>query len=299
MGRNFGIGTRDMISAGRQWAAKSGLSYSSVATLGQRWSDFVVFAKSHGVGSMEKVSRELVGAYAKNIMDRGLSAATVQNRISAINSVMKAATSCRWESISPRSLGAPQRSFVRTESPQGLDRALVTEAQKGLDPRAAAILGLARELGLRAREASLIDAKGALREAISKGEIRITEGTKGGRARIVPILDHRQVEALKAAAAVQGKDGSMVPTGTSLKAFRGTLDTAREAIKEVTGQGLHALRAAYAVDRYKSLTGADAPVVAGRRLVDKATDHAAREIIARELGHGRTEVTASYLGSAR
>ncbi len=299
MSRNYGIGTRDLQSAGRQWAAKSGLSYSSVATVGQRWADFSGFVKGQGVGSMERVTPELVGAYAKNLTDRGLSASTVQNRLSAVNTIMMTATKGAWKSLSPRDLGAPARSHVRAEAPQGLDRALVAQAQKGLDQRGAALVGMARELGLRAKETCLIDAKSALKKALSKGEVKITDGTKGGRPRVVPITDLRQIEALRAAAAVQGKDGSMVPSGTTLKAFRVTLDGARDAIKEATGQGLHALRAAYAVDRYKTLTGADAPVVAGRRMVDKATDRMAREVIARELGHNRTDVTAAYLGSAK
>ncbi len=300
MSRNFGIGTRSLDSAGRQWLQKSGLSYSSVATLSQRWVDFARYSKDHGIGSMEKITVDTVKAYADSLKERGLSASSIQNRLSAINTVMGAATGGRWESVSPRSLGAPERSYIRQETPRGLDRGLVEQAQKSVDPRAAAILGLARELGLRSKEAALIDAKDALKEALSKGEVRITEGTKGGRPRTVPITDPRQVEALRAAAAIQGKDGSMVPSGATLKGFRSTLDTAREAVKATTGgQGLHSLRASYACDRYKALTGRDAPVVAGYRVVDKGTDYQARQQIARELGHGRTDVTTAYLGSAK
>jgi len=41
------------------------------------------------------------------------------------------------------------------------------------------------------------------------------------------------------------------------------------------------------------------PVVAGGRVADRSQDRAARAIIAQELGHGRVEVLATYVGSAR
>ncbi|WP_409449711.1 integrase domain-containing protein [Candidatus Igneacidithiobacillus taiwanensis] len=212
---------------------------------------------------------------------------------------MSTATKGAWQSLSPRSLGAPARSYVRQEAPKGLDRSLVEQATKGLDARAAAIISLTREFGLRSKEACLIDAKSALKEAQATGMVRITEGTKGGRPRDVPITNDRQIAALERAAQVQGKAGSMIPIGVSYKAFRPVIDQAREAIKATTGQGLHALRASFGCGRYSQITGKDAPVVAGFRLVDKDLDREARQQIAQELGHGRTDVTVAYLGSAR
>jgi len=297
--RNYGIGTRDMISAGRQWLQRSGISYSSVATLSQRWSDFARFAKDNDVGSMERITKDLVQSYANQLIDRGLSASSIQNRLSAINTVMSTATKGAWQSLSPRSLGAPARSYIRKEVPVGIDRGLVQAASGRVDQRGAAILNLTRELGLRSKEACLLHAKDALKQAERRGVIHVVYGTKGGRPRDVPITNPRQVEVLRAAAVIQGKDGSMVPAGTTLKAFRGTLDAAREAIKGTTGQGLHTLRAGYACERYEALTGSAAPVIAGSRVVDKDLDKEARLQIAQELGHGRTDVTVAYLGSAR
>ncbi|WP_409449712.1 site-specific integrase [Candidatus Igneacidithiobacillus taiwanensis] len=73
-----------MISAGRQWLQRSGISYSSVATLSQRWSDFARFAKDNDVGSMERITKDLVQSYADHLIDCGLSASSIQNRLSAI-----------------------------------------------------------------------------------------------------------------------------------------------------------------------------------------------------------------------
>ena len=59
------------------------------------------------------------------------------------------------------------------------------------------------------------------------------------------------------------------------------------------------MRAAYACERYETLTGFAAPVVAGERLASKALDQHTRTILSQELGHGRTEVIASYIGSSK
>ena len=88
-------------------------------------------------------------------------------------------------------------------------------------------------------------------------------------------------------------------------------ETIRE-LREAGGSGFHCERHAFAQGRYEALTGAPAPVVEGwgreerfERLADalgvstdeaKAIDQDARQQVAQELGHGRTEVTNAYLG---
>ncbi len=299
--RNFGIGTRRLDSAGRLWLQKSGLSFSSIDTMAQRWNDFAKFLKDNEIGRMERITPEMVQEYAKDLLRRELSASSIQNRLSAINTVMRVATNGKWKSLSPRDLGAPKRFYVRTDPPRCLDVDLKASLEGRANDREQALAGLAREFGLRIEEAAKLDTKSALREALSKGEIHVIRGTKGGRPRIVSITNEsRQIPALELAAEVQGKSGSMIPIGTTYKAFRPVIDSARNAVKAATnGQGLHALRAGYACARYKAITGRDAPVVAGSRLVSKALDHEARLQIAKELGHNRVDVTASYLGSAK
>jgi hypothetical protein len=61
----------------------------------------------------------------------------------------------------------------------------------------------------------------------------------------------------------------------------------------------HDLRAAYACERYKALTGYDAPCIVGRRLAPRDEHQRAAERLAQELGHNRTDVLASYYGSSR
>ena len=63
----------------------------------------------------------------------------------------------------------------------------------------------------------------------------------------------------------------------------------------------HGFRYAYAHERYFELTGFNAPAAGGpstKALTreDKQRDFEARMVITEELGHGREEVTAVYVG---
>ena len=70
--------------------------------------------------------------------------------------------------------------------------------------RVAAVVQLARDLGLREREASMLDVRAALREATPCGCVNITAGTMGGRGhhvdRWVPVSE-RAMDSLRRAAA--------------------------------------------------------------------------------------------------
>lgn len=303
--RNYGVGTRDLYQAGRRFLERSrnagGLSYSSVSTHAERWRIFAKFAKENGISTLEKIDKEIVVKYGEHLKIRieneEISVSTAQNHISSINSVMRA-TPAIWTSVAPRGeLRLPARHFVRVVAPASLDAGRLDAARATLSERGDAIVGLARQLGLRAKEASLLDAKAALRQAQGRGVVAISRGTKGGRVREVPITSPRQIEALQRAAKAQGNNGCLVPGGVSYRQWRyDELREIRQAVKAHTGQGLHDLRASYACDRYRQLTGHDAPVVAGRMVASRAADLAARQVIARELGHGRIDITGAYLG---
>lgn len=308
MGKNnFGLRSRDAAKAAafalRAAAARGEISHATAAAVAQRfaasWPDL---RASYGVRWLEDLSREAVVAYGQELAARvrrgELAAATAQNRISAVNRTMRLATGGRWTPISPtRDCHIPHRSGIRAEAPGALDREAYARALAAVEaaqgPRAAAVVALARELGLRSREGSTIDARSALREARERGIVTVTNGTKGGRPRSVTITNERQVEALARAAAAQGSDRSLIPASQSWAQWRaGPLRAAREAVQAATGGGLHDLRAAYACERYEALTGSQAPVAGGARALDRS----AQLTIAEELGHGRVTVTREYLG---
>lgn len=309
MGRNYGIGQRDMGKAGKVILNNNAdlgyVSFSTAATNGDRWQSFTDWAKDKGVKKMEKVTKELVKEYGQELAEKvnngDMFPSTAQNYVSAINSVMSLATKNAWQSISPtKDCCITQRSAVRQEAPGALNRAAYSRAVEAVraevGERASAAVELARELGLRSKEASLLDARAALAEAQERDHVTIREGTKGGREREVPITSEGQREALKRAALAQGNARAVMPSGESWKSWRaGELRDAREMVQEHTGGGLHDLRAAYACERYAALTGHAAPC-AGGEITDMKRDAAARLAVSEELGHGRAEVTTEYVG---
>jgi site-specific recombinase XerC len=309
LSRNFGLGSRDMGKAG-QFACNSAvsrgeMSYSTAATVGERWGVFVEWAKNNGINKMEQVDRSTVEAYGRELAEQvaagEMSPAYAQNLVSAVNSVLAIATGGQWQTVSPtKDCAISERSHVREDPPSALDRSVYSNAlaavRDALGERAAAVVELAREFGLRSKEASLLDARAALREAEARGAITVSAGTKGGREREVPITSERQIEALQRAADAQGRDHSLIPADQSWKTWReGTLRDTREMVQSVTGGGLHDLRSSYACERYSELTGWAAPV-AGGVIEDRQADRDAREVISAELGHGRIDVVSEYIG---
>ena len=120
--RNFGLGSRDMSRAGDAALKNlSGLSFSGIATLSERWGEFCKWAQAEGIKKMENVTRETVINYGNRLADRvalgELSAATAQNYVSAANRVMGIARGDNAVSVSPtRDCGIPKRSGIATES---------------------------------------------------------------------------------------------------------------------------------------------------------------------------------------
>ncbi len=97
------------------------------------------------------------------------------------------------------------------------------------------------------------------------------------------------------AATVQGQARSMIPEGQTWAQFQaGALREIRETLQGQGMTGLHDLRAGYASERYQALTGERPPLEGGR--ASRSDDKAAREVLAVELGHGRIDIIAAYIG---
>lgn len=309
---NYGLRTRDIRAAGRialnQQAARGQLSFTGTDSVAQRWNHFTGWAYFHEKYKtkwMESITRVQVIEYGKSLADSvdagEIATSTAQDYVSAVNTVMKAATHDRWQSVGPvTECGIPNRSTIRKVAPGAIDRRTynqaLAEVAEVAGERAAAVARICRELGLRSKESSLIDAKTAANQAHQTNVVSVTDGTKGGRPRNVPITSYLQIEALELAAKVQGNDRSMIPADQTWRKWReGRLRAAREIFNEHTGGGLHDLRTSYACDRYRQLTGRDAPVVSGQ-VEDRNLDREAREAISAELGHGRIDVVSAYVG---
>ena len=297
-----------MADAGRIFLGREreagGLSFESVAAHADRFDLFARFAKASGVGRMERIDSQLVQAYGRTLASQvqagEVSAATAQNRVSSVNTVLSLATASNWRSVSPtKDCGIQERSHVRSTAPTGFDRAALAQATDALNPRGQSFCSLARDFGLRTKEAALLDCKKALRDAEKHGQVRITFGTKGGMARTVPITSEAQIETLREAAHAQGDAKNLIPQEVSWAAFQaGEMRQFREHLQTHGIEKLHDLRAAYACQRYAELTGVAAPVF-GQPNPNRQADLAARQVIAAELGHGRVDVLASYVGGRK
>ncbi len=308
MSRNYGIGSRDMLSAAHivlhQGVQRGELSFSSAATIEDRFRILVTELKKFGIGRLENVTHELIVRFGQGLADDvengDMSASYAQNIVSAANTVMYRITQGEWKSVSPtKECLISQRSLVRQKAPTGLDleqfkRAIESVEKNGWN-RGTAIACLAREFGLRTKEGALLDANKALQEAQKTGQVSITVGTKGGRPRKVPVVLSSQIETLQKAAEIQGSHHSLIPEQLTWAQFRaGELRYTRELLQRYGITRLHELRAVYACKRYEVLSGNPPPVLGGR--TERELDNAVRLQIAEELGHGRAEVTNSYLG---
>lgn len=317
--RNFGLGSRNIEVAAKTALHRSvdrgDLSYASANAYEERFHQFVQWAKENEAESadregrsasafyLESITRELVIEYGMEVAERvrngELESSYGQYLVSAVNSVLHQIPEAHWRSVSPtRHCHIDHRCTVRQEAPEALNRAVYEQRLNTLrehgSERAVAVCMLARELGLRSKEASLINASKALKEATKTGSVTITSGTKGGRVRTIEISSERQISALTAASTAQGNDRSMIPQDQTWSTWR---ETELRNAREVMG-GLHELRAAYACERYQALTGHAAPCV-------EPGGHSAKgelvhlQTISEELGHNRIDVVRSYVGSLK
>jgi hypothetical protein len=309
--RNFGYGKK------MDWAGKNALAdrygdghYATRAAHIERWGQFVSYAKADGIKDARAVTREVIRTYgtylAGQVRSGKMTVAYAQNLLSSVNVVLETLRGDRQRRISPAAL-VGERRHVRGHAPAGLDRGQIRTALAALrdrdQARVASLVELTRDLGLRFREASLLDVQSALGEARALGRVNITAGTKGGRGREVdrwvPVSEQALL-SLERAAALQDRPRNLIPPAMSYRQWR---DHAYAAWRSTANQyglsGFHDLRAAYACERYAQLTGSPAPAVTGGRRADKAADRCARQVLSRALGHGRIDVVAAYVGSPR
>ena len=315
-GRNFGYG-RQLSYAGPQ-ALKDmvgGGHYGTVKAHCDRWQAFVRWCRSEqgaGINDARQIDRKVLAdyaAYLRDVVRHGdLAVSTAQNRLSSVNRTMAALRGDQCVKLpSPSKVLGIQRTGVRQSAPQGQDREQVKQIVDALcrdnQQRAAAIVLLARATGMRLREAILADLPRLSREAQYIGKINIQDGTKGGRAgasapRWVGVDDYVR-EALRSALQVSpaGSRNLIAPHESYLNLLHEIIRPARTILHAHNLRGFHELRAAYACERYEQITQHCAPVNGGEGcLVDRRLDREARRQISYELGHGRIDVVAAYIG---
>lgn len=297
MANNYGLKTRDISKAGtfalNRGVSETAIGFQSAKTISTRWQQFAAYAKAQGFKKLEHIGPDLAHQYGRDLAERvdagELAPSTAQNLMSAVNTTMNLASRGDWAPVyAVRDCDISQRSHVRETLPQ-LDREPVHQAAVELrsadNERGAAVLELARDLGLRAREASLLDARRAVGQAQISNQITITDGTKGGRPRELPI-NERQLATLQRAADVQADARAVMPPDQNYAQWQNSgLRDARNVLQDHGIQRIHDLRAAFAFDRYQAYRN------------DGVSDRDARLAVSAELGHGRIDILASYIGS--
>lgn len=309
--KNFGFGRQLAWAGKRVLLDRYGSGHFATRTAhAERWNRFAEFAKQHGINDARKIDKHFIKTYAlylKNEVDNHQMKVTyAQNLLSTVNIILETLRKDRVMHISP-SYYVGKRSHVRTTPPE-MNRNVLTNITDSLrnqqHHRVAIIAELARNFGLRFREASLFNANEAIKQARQFNSINITEGTKGGRGREVDRwlpVNANNIKILMQATEIQQSQHNLVPADLNYKQWRDLAYNAwRKAAKSTGIKGFHELRAAYACERYRELTHYRAPVMTGnQREASKTADQQARVILAQELGHGRTDVIADYIGGAK
>jgi hypothetical protein len=299
--KNFGFG-RSIEYAGRNALRDlyGGGHFATVAAHAQRWEKFCSWAKGQGIKDASAVDASTLERFAQTLQDHAVSYR--HNVLSSINTTLYALRGDRAVSVSPKKLAGAGRTRYRQTPPTGIDREKVGRAAGALRTaglqRAASVVELARDLGVREKEAALGDLKRWAREAKTLGKVNIQEGTKGGRTaeRWVPVSEKaRQSISTALSIAKAGGSRNLLCGERWIDFKKAEIERGRAILKEHGIAKIHDLRAAYACERYRSLTGHTAPVFGGDR-IDKEADEQARLAIAHELGHGRSEIAAAYIG---
>ena len=315
-GRNFGYG-RQLSYAGPQ-ALKDmfgGGHYGTVKAHSDRWQAFVKWCRSEqgpGLNDARQIDRKVLAGYAaylRDVVGRGdLAVSTAQNRLSSVNRTMAALRGDQCvKLLSPSKALGMQRSGVRHAIPQGQDRKQVEQIVDALcsrdQRRAAAIVLLARATGMRLRETILADLPRLICEANDLGRINIQDGTKGGRSgasapRWIAVDDHiRGALGFARQVSPAGSQNLIAPHESYLNFLQKIIRPVRCILHAHNLKGFHELRAAYACERYEQITQHRAPINGGHCCqVDRHLDHEARRQVSYELGHGRIDVVAGYIG---
>lgn len=316
-GRNFGSG-RQLSYAGPQALKEmfGGGHYGTVKAHCDRWLAFIKWCRSEqgpGINDARQIDRKVLtdyAAYLRDVVRRGDHAvSTAQNRLSSVNRTMAALRGDQCVKLpSPSKAMGMLRTGVRQSVPQGQDREHVKQIVDALCSqhhlRAAAIILLARATGMRLREAILADLPRLSREAEACGKITIQNGTKGGRGgasapRWIAANDNVR-GALEFARQVSpaGSRNLIAPHESYLNFLQKIIRPARDILHADGLKGLNELRAAYACERYEQITQHRAPINGGQCCqLDRSLDREARWQISFELGHGRIDVVAAYIGS--
>lgn len=274
---------------------------------------FCEFIKTYGVKDLRNITRDHVLLYAEQLIyyyEIGrYKPSTIQNYLSRVNVALQYASRSEKLHVDPcREAGMPRKSGIAAYD-HSTSIYNHNMAKLLVDERLGVILDLQRFLGLRFKEACLINAIKTYYHAINTNLICIELGTKGGKSRKFLISNEIQLSVLYRASIIQGEHYSLIPEEFLWVQFQ------RLCYRNISDIDIlfNGERHCYANDRYQQLMGVKSPVRSkikhgerhheyiakklGISLSDaRERDMNARLIISNELGHERINITNSYLG---
>ena len=276
---------------------------------------FARFCMRHNIRDARDIDLELIDTYGQYLRhrlhtpyewpdgetDRPISISYAHNLISTVNTTLYAMRGNEELHLSARQALGEARSNVRktqiradiADTRTSVDRMIA----EGMD-RGAAVVLLARAWGMRVREAMLQDLCRMKQEVEQTGSAAILEGCKGGRVCRTRTIKAGKFQryALEFALAAR-PDGSrclLSKTDTVISFYRTTLNRCRRLLLKCGIPSYRELRAGFAQDIYEEIVRGPSPLRGPIR--DRVLDRHAREEVARQLGHARWQVAASYIG---
>ncbi|ENQ7720175.1 integrase domain-containing protein [Pseudomonas aeruginosa] len=246
-------------------------------------------------GFRQMKASSLKGKHVQALLERwqgeDLSSGTIKNRLSHLRWWAEKIGKAGILPADNTQLGVPERRYVTNISKA---QELGTGLERVTDAHVRMSLQLQAAFGLRRKESLLFQPGYA-----DRGDHIALKGswTKGGRERTVIITTTGQRDVLQAAHRLAGS-GSLIPAHKTFIQQRHVYDG---QCKSAGLSSMHGLRHQYAQTRYEALTGRKAPAAGGPSSkvltpVERAFDAEVRQIISRELGHERTQITVVYLG---
>jgi len=247
--------------------------------------------------SPKNFKRKHLDALVRHWMERELAIVTIKGRMSTIRWL---AAKIGKPNLVPRTnaeLGIPDRVHVATASkaftltPEMLARVPSPYVRLSLE--------FEEKFGMRREEGAKIRPHEA-----DRGNRLVLQKSwcKGKRAREIPIRTPEQRDLVERAKALAQTtpEGSLIPTAT----YRQHIKVYERQTYKAGIRRAHGLRHAYAQARYEDLTGWPCPAAGGKSSKDlgpqeKALDRRARGIISDEMGHGRSQISATYLNLNR
>ncbi|HSG24421.1 MAG TPA: phage integrase N-terminal domain-containing protein [Azonexus sp.] len=256
--------------------------------------------------TVHNLQQRHIRALAKSWEERGLSSSTIANRISCLRALslwigkpgmIQKARDFVDNPSSVRRLQATTED--KSWSAAGIDIVAMINLIEQHDWRVGLQLKLMLAFGLRRKEAVMFRPM----QADLGGAIRVRDGTKGGRERVVmmesagqrALLDFARSKVSKVNEHIGHPDLNLEQ---ALRRFNYVLSKFG-----VTHRGLgvtaHGLRHQYLNDLYEKLTGVPSPVRTTNITaeIDQLTHDLARSRVSQDAGHARLGISNAYIGA--